>query len=180
MNVKNLSQCLAHSKCSVILGCYGCQVISPAFAVQLLSILFWGKFNIYSLFFLVLAALGLRCCTRAFSGCGEGGYSSLRCTGFSLRWLLLLWSMGSSSGLQQLKHAGSVVVAHRPQSARASVVAARGLSSCGLQALECRLSSCGARAQLLRSMWDLPGPGLKPVSPALTGGFLTIAPPGKS
>ena len=28
-------------------------------------------------------------------------------------------------------------------------------------------------------MWDLPGPGLKPVSPALAGGFLTTAPPGK-
>ena len=29
----------------------------------------------------------------------SGGYSSLRCAGFSLRWLLLLWSMGS-------RHAG--------------------------------------------------------------------------
>ena len=29
-------------------------------------------------------------------------------------------------------------------------------------------------------MWDLPGPGLEPVSPALSGGFLTTAPPGKS
>ena len=29
---------------------------------------------------------------------------------------------------------------------RASVVAAHGLSSCGSQALECRLSSCGAQA----------------------------------
>ena len=29
-------------------------------------------------------------------------------------------------------------------------------------------------------MWDLPGPGLKPVFPALAGGFLTTAPPGKS
>ena len=28
-------------------------------------------------------------------------------------------------------------------------------------------------------MWDLPGPGLEPVSPALAGGFLTMAPPGK-
>ena len=28
-------------------------------------------------------------------------------------------------------------------------------------------------------MWDLPRPGLEPVSPALAGGFLTIAPPGK-
>ena len=28
-------------------------------------------------------------------------------------------------------------------------------------------------------MWDLPGPGLEPVSPSLAGGFLTTAPPGK-
>ena len=35
----------------------------------------------------------------------SGGYSSLRCVGFSLRWLLLLRSTGS-------RHAGSVVVAH--------------------------------------------------------------------
>ena len=28
-------------------------------------------------------------------------------------------------------------------------------------------------------MWDLPGPGLEPVSRALAGGFLTTAPPGK-
>ena len=30
-----------------------------------------------------------------------------------------------------------------------------------------RLSSCGSRAQLLRGMWDLPRPGLEPVSSAL-------------
>ena len=62
----------------------------------------------------------------------------------------------------------------------ASVVAARGLSSCGSRALECRLSSCGARASLLHGMWDLPGPGLEPVSPALAGGYSTTAPSGKS
>ena len=28
-------------------------------------------------------------------------------------------------------------------------------------------------------MWDLPGPGLKLVSPALAGGFLTTEPPGE-
>ena len=32
---------------------------------------------------------------------------------------------------------------------------------------------------LIFFMWDLPGPGLEPVSPALAGGFLTTAPPGK-
>ena len=54
-----------------------------------------------------------------------------------------------------------------------------GFSSCGVRALERRLSSCGARPLLLRSMRDLPGPGREPVSPALAGGFLTTAPPGK-
>ena len=88
------------------------------------------------------------------------GYCSLWCTCPSLQWLLLLWSTGS-------RHTGSVVVA-------------RGLSSCGSQTLEHRLSSCGSRAQLLCGMWDLPGPGLEPVSPALAGGILTTAPPGKS
>ena len=61
----------------------------------------------------------------------------------------------------------------------ASLVVARGLSNCGSQVLECRLSSCGAQAQLHHGMWDLPGPGLEPVSPALAGGFLTTVPPGE-
>ena len=42
-----------------------------------------------------------------------------------------------------------------------------------------RLSSCGSRAQLLGGLWDLPRPGLEPVSPALAGRLSTTAPPGK-
>ena len=42
-----------------------------------------------------------------------------------------------------------------------------------------RLSNCGSPAHLLRGMWDLPGPGLEPVSLALAGRFLTTVPPGK-
>ena len=42
-----------------------------------------------------------------------------------------------------------------------------------------RLSNCGSRAQSLRGMWDLPRPGLEPVSPALAGRPPTTAPPGK-
>ena len=49
----------------------------------------------------------------------SGGYSLLRCAGFSLLWLLLLRSTGSRRA---------------------------GFSSCGSRALERRLSSCGARA----------------------------------
>ena len=40
--------------------------------------------------------------------------------------------------------------------------------------------SGGARAYLLRGMWDLPRPGIEPESLALAGGFLTPEPPGKS
>ena len=42
-----------------------------------------------------------------------------------------------------------------------------------------RLSSCGSRTQLLRGIWDLPRPGLEPISSALAGRFSTTAPPGK-
>ena len=42
-----------------------------------------------------------------------------------------------------------------------------------------RLSNCGSRAELLRGMWDLPKPGLEPVSPTLAGRLSTNAPPGK-
>ena len=88
-----------------------------------------------------MAVLGLRCCTLASLVVVSGGYSSLQCMGFSLRWLVLLQSTGSRC---------------------------------------VGFSSCAARVQLLRGMWNLPGPGLEPVSPALAGGFLTTSPPGKS
>ena len=42
-----------------------------------------------------------------------------------------------------------------------------------------RLSNYGSRDQLLRGMWDLPRPGLEPVSPELAGRLSTTAPPGK-
>ena len=42
-----------------------------------------------------------------------------------------------------------------------------------------RLSNCVSRAQLLCGMWDLPRPGLEPMSPALTDRLSTTAPPGK-
>ena len=44
-----------------------------------------------------------------------------------------------------------------------------GFSSCGSQALEHWLSSSGARGELLCGTRDLPGSGVKPVSPALAG-----------
>ena len=77
--------------------------------------------------YLFLAALGLCCCTRAFSRCGD--------------WGLLFIAV----------HSLLIVVAclccrERALGTRAAVVVAHGLSSCGSQAVECRLSSRGARA----------------------------------
>ena len=46
-------------------------------------------------FHLLNAEIGLRCFVWASSSCGEQGLFSLQCTGFSLPWLLLLWSTGS-------------------------------------------------------------------------------------
>ena len=54
-----------------------------------------------------------------------------------------------------------------------------GLSSGGSWALEHKLSSCGAWADVLRGMWDLLRPGIKPVSPELPSGFFTNEPPGE-
>ena len=89
-----------------------------------------------------MAALGLCCHAWAFPSCSEWG--------------------------------PPLVALHGPLIAGASPIAehghqARGPSSCGMKAVECRL----------HGMWDLPGPGLEPVSPALAGGFSTTAPPGK-
>jgi len=90
----------------------------------------------------------------------SGGYSSLQCTGFCLWWLLLLQSTGSRcTGFSSCD---------------------TRLSSCSLRAPKRGLSSCGVQALLLLGMWNLPGPGIDPVSPALGGGFLPTVPPGKS
>ena len=56
-----------------------------------------------------------------------------------------------------------------------------GFSCCGAGGFGCTgFSSCGAQASLLRSTWNLPGPGIEPVFPALAGGFLSTVPVGKS
>ena len=64
------------------------------------------------------------------------------------------------------------IAVRRPLTIAASLVAEHRLQTC-------RLSNCGSWAQLPRGMWDLPRPGLEPVSPALAGRFSTAAPPGK-
>ena len=70
----------------------------------------------YFNFFFSFGCVGSCCCAQTFS---SWSYSSLRCAGFSLQWLLFLRSTGSRRA---------------------------GFSSCGSRALERRLSSCGARA----------------------------------
>ena len=47
-------------------------------------------------------------------------------------------------------------------------------------ALEQWLSSCDTWALVLQGLWDLLGPGIKPMSPAWEGRFLTTRPTGKT
>ena len=83
----------------------------------------------------------------------SGGCSLLWYTGFSLRWPLLLCGIGCKRA---------------------------GCNSCRSQAVECGLCSCGTRAKLPHGIWDLTRSVMKPMSPALAGGFLATGPPGKS
>ena len=95
-----------------------------------------------------------------------------------LKIILFIFSCAGSSllhvGFLQLQPAGAPL----RRGARASHCS--GFSCCRARALECGLRSCGTGAQLLHSTWDLPGPGIKPVSPALTGRLLSTVPQGKS
>ena len=100
---------------------------------------------------------GLCCCACAFLQFRRAGASLWlhRCAGFSLQWPLLQQSTGSRAhGLT-------------------------GFGSGTSRALVHRLNCCGAEAWLLCGLWDLFGPGIEPVSPALAGGFITTEPPGK-
>ena len=72
------------------------------------------------------------------------------CVGFSLWWALSLWNTGSrAQGLQYLWHMVSVVVFG--------------------------LSSCGTQAKLLWGMWDLPGPGIEPMSFAWQANYFPLS-----
>ena len=103
-----------------------------------------------------MAVLGLCFCARGFSSCGKWGPLFIAVRG-PLTLATSLVAVIAVCG--PLTIAASLVAEHRLQRRR--------------------LSNCGSRAYLLRGMWDLPRPGLKPVSPALAGRFSTTAPPGK-
>ena len=116
---------------------------------------------------------------------------------FNLFYLFIFGCFGSSllrTGPLQLQRAGTTLrcgtwASHcggisrcraRALGARAPAAVVRGPSSCSSRAAERRLGSCGAWAQPLRGMWDPPGPGPEPVSPASAGGLSTTVPSGKS
>ena len=107
-----------------------------------------------------MAVLGLRCCMGySLVALCSGGYSLDHCAMISLQWFLSLWSTG-------LRHASFSSCSTK-------------LRSCGSRAPEHRFSNCGTPTYLLHGIWDLSGQGIKPVSPALAGGFLTTESPGK-
>ena len=94
----------------------------------------------------------------------------LKCL-FICFWLLSVFSAGSGLPCVAVCGGHSLVVASR----------CSGFSCGGAQALgPVGFSNCGVWAQLPCGIWHLPGPGLKPVSPALAGRLLTMGPPGKS
>ena len=88
-------------------------------------------------------------------------------------YLWLCWVFVSVRGLSLVAASGG----HSSSRCAGLSIAASPIAEHRLQTR--RLSNCGSRAQSLRGMWDVPRPGLEPVSPALAGRFSTTAPPGK-
>ena len=70
----------------------------------------------------------------------------------------LCWVSIAARGLSLVAVHGFLIVV--ASLVGAWVLGHAGLSSCGSGALENKLSSYGAWAQLLRDMWDLPEPGI--------------------
>ena len=100
---------------------------------------------------------------------------------FIYLFIWLCWVFGSCEGFLWLRQVGATL----HHGAGTALIAVRGPFTiaappvAGHRLQTRRLSSCGSRAQLLHGMWDLPRPGLEPVSPALAGRLSTTAPPGK-
>ena len=107
-----------------------------------------------SVYLFILVVLCLHCCLRAFSSCRERGlFSNCR-----------VWALGT--GVQWVQHSdsgswASVTVTPGPQNMQAPVAVAHEL-------------------QLLHGRWDLSGPRIEHMSPALAGELLSTVLPGKS
>ena len=111
-------------------------------------------FNRFSFFlFFILGCTGSSLLHGLSLDVTSKAYSSFWCSGFLLPWFLLLWIIGCRC---------------------------EGFSSCSLQSLEQVSVSYGRQVQLLCNMWNLPRPGIQPMSPAMAGGFLSAVPLGKS
>ena len=109
----------------------------------------------------------------------SSGIIFLLCEGLSFIYLFFIFLFMAVLGLRFCARAFSSCAKREPlfiAVCRPLTIAASLVAEHRLQAR--RLSSCGSWAQLLRGMWDLPRPGLEPVSPALAGRFSTTAPPG--
>ena len=100
---------------------------------------------------------------------------------FGLCWLsTAVWPSLQVRGAELLSSCG-VPASHSGGSSRcgAQGPGCSGFSSCNTAGPEHRLGSRGTRARVLHGTWDLPGPEIKPASPALAGEFFTVEPPGK-
>ena len=94
----------------------------PCIGRRILFIFFFINLFMY----LFLAALGLHCCAWSFSSGGEQGLLFVMARGLLVLVTSLVVEHGlQARGLQQLWHAGSVVVAHGLQSAGSVVVVHR-------------------------------------------------------
>ena len=108
-----------------------------------------------------MTALGLQCCSGDFSSWGSRGYFFVSAHGLFIA-------------------VASLVNGEQVLCAWTLIFAARQLRSCGSQAREPGLQQLWQMTWLLRNLWNLPRPGIDPVSPALAGRFLSTVPPGRS
>ena len=94
IKIKIEAQCLAHRRSQSMFALH----IFVIPAITIVTILSWEPVwagteakAVGILFIYLLAALGLCCCVQAFSSCSKwtvwATYSSMRCKGFSLKWL---------------------------------------------------------------------------------------------
>ena len=110
-------------------------------------------------------------------------------TGLSFHWRGQVFSRCSEQGLvfavvRRLLTVEACLVVEPGSRRMGFSSCSTGLSSCGSWTLEWTgFGSGGTRALVALGTWartrNFPGPGIKPVSPALAGGFLSTVSPGK-